>query len=816
MLLKCALSKIMKFKASAFLLFSLSISQLWAQTLIISDDFDKQALEYVSVIAPQFEFIGYSDAKGRVDISSINGADSIIIHFVGYKDLHLSFDSLDSLDFRIEMSAKHLALEEIVVSASRWQENASDVSMKVTGIPQRKIAIQNPQTSADIVGLSGEVYIQKSQQGGGSPMIRGFAANRVLIAVDGIRMNNAIFRSGNLQNIINIDPFSISQAEVIFGPGSTLFGSDAIGGVMNFHTIQPLYSKDTSTFKDANSLIRYSSASNENTAHLDFRMGSKAFASATSFSFSRFGDLEMGSRGPDFYLRNDYIQESFAEDRIIENSNPEKQIGTGYSQYNLMQKIGFKPNEKMDLTYAFQYSGTSDIPRYDRLTQRDENDTLVYARWDYGPQNWMLHSLTANLNKKTSFYDDFRAILAFQRFEESRETRRFRSGIGTVNAEAVNAYSANLDFKKQADAKNEFFYGLEMLYNSIASEASIYRRDPNDSSSIANSTRYPDGSNWLSAGAYLSVKSEIMDNLILHGGLRFNQIVLNADFDSANFLVPVRTINLNTSAITGSAGLNYKLEEDLILTLNLSSGFRAPNIDDIAKVFDSEPGAVLVPNPDLKSEYAYSADIGFRKYFEDAFFFKANAFYTLLENAMVRRDYVFNGQDSLLFQGELSRVQAIQNAASAYVYGFQIGMDINFTSWLTLELKYNWQKGQEELDDGSTSSMRHVAPEFGAAQINFKRAKFEALASLIYNGEIVYNDLAVSERAKENLYTKDALGRPFSSSWITLNLKTGYHVSDHTSIRFGIENITDQRYRPYSSGIAAAGRNFIGSLAVSF
>lgn len=807
----------MKIKALIVLFLILFIKNSQAQTLKIRDDFDKQALEFVSVIAPRFDFIGYSDSKGRVDISNLKGADSIIIHYVGYNDLLLSYDSLDSLNFKIGMKAKHLALEEIVVSASRWQENASDLSMKVTGITQRKIAIQNPQTSADIVGLSGEVYIQKSQQGGGSPMIRGFAANRVLIAVDGIRMNNAIFRSGNLQNIINIDPFSVAQAEVIFGPGSTLFGSDAIGGVMNFHTIEPLYAKDTSAFKDANSMIRYSSASNENTAHLDFRLGSEKIASATSFSFSRFGDLEMGSKGPDFYLRQDYVREGFSEDKIIENENPELQVGTAYNQYNLLQKFGFKPNEKMDFIYGFQYSGTTDIPRYDRLTQRSENDTLKYAQWDYGPQTWMLHSLTANFKEKTQLYDDFRMILAFQRFEESRETRRFRSPYGTINEENVNAYSANLDFKKQADERNEFFYGLEMVYNTVGSEADIFRINPEDTNTYAsNSTRYPDGSNWLSAGAYLSVKSEIMDNLSLHGGLRFNQIILNAEFDSANFLVPVRDISINTSAITGSAGLNYKAQEDLIFTLNLSTGFRAPNLDDVAKVFDSEPGAVLVPNPDLKSEYAYSADIGMRKYINDAFFLKANAFYTLLDNAMVRRDFRFEAQDSLVFQGELSRVQAIQNAASAYVYGFQIGMDINFTSWLTLELKYNWQEGEEELDDGSTSRLRHVAPQFGAAQISLKKAKFEALASLIYNGEIVFRDLAVSERGKDNLYAKDELGRPFSPSWYTLNLKMGYHINDNTTFRIGIENITDQRYRPYSSGIAAAGRNFIASLSASF
>jgi hemoglobin/transferrin/lactoferrin receptor protein len=94
----------------------------------------------------------------------------------------------------------------------------------------------NPQTSADLLANSGHVFVQKSQLGGGSPMIRGFSTNRVLITVDGIRLNNAIFRGGNVHNVISINPFNIEKTEIILGSGSVIYGSDAIGGVMNFYT----------------------------------------------------------------------------------------------------------------------------------------------------------------------------------------------------------------------------------------------------------------------------------------------------------------------------------------------------------------------------------------------------------------------------------------------------------------------------------------------------------------------------------------------------------------------------------------------------
>src|SRR5690606_14493688 len=135
-------------------------------------------------------------------------------------------------------------LEQVVVSASRWEEDKREVSSRIVTLSQREISLYQPQTAADLLGNSGEVFIQKSQQGGGSPMIRGFATNRLLYSVDGVRMNSAIFRSGNLQNVINLDPFAVDRLEILFGPGSVMYGSDALGGVMHFSTLRPRLSGD--------------------------------------------------------------------------------------------------------------------------------------------------------------------------------------------------------------------------------------------------------------------------------------------------------------------------------------------------------------------------------------------------------------------------------------------------------------------------------------------------------------------------------------------------------------------------------------------
>ncbi len=188
-----------------------------------------------------------------------------------------------------------LSLEQYTVVASKWNQSTRDIPAKITSISVQEVALQNPQTTADLLATSGEVFIQKSQQGGGSPMIRGFATNRLLITVDGVRMNTAIFRSGNLQNVISLDPFAIERTEVLFGPGSVIYGSDAIGGVMGFNTLTPKLSLGDKSDVSGSAVSRYSSANDERTGHVDVNVGWKKFAMVSSFSYFNFDDLRMGT-----------------------------------------------------------------------------------------------------------------------------------------------------------------------------------------------------------------------------------------------------------------------------------------------------------------------------------------------------------------------------------------------------------------------------------------------------------------------------------------------------------------------------------------
>lgn len=752
-----------------------------------------------------------TDIDGYTTLSQFDDNETIFFQNLLYQKLKTSKAEIASNNFIVYLTQNVEGLNEVVVSASKFEQSKRDIPQKVISFDAEKIQFSNPQTSADLLENTGNIYVQKSQLGGGSPMIRGFSTNRLLITVDGVRMNNAIFRGGNLQNVISIDPFSIQNTEVNLGAGSVVYGSDAIGGVMSFYTKKPQLSYSDSLFFKANAVARYATANSEKTGHLDLNFGLKKWAFLTSVSYTDFDDLRMGAHGPDEYIRPEYVETINGEDVIVANDEPLVQKPTGYDQINLLQKIKYQPEDSQSFDLGLYYTETSEYSRYDRLI-RYRGDNLRSAEWNYGPQRWFMANLQyTKLSSNSSFYDKIQTNVAFQNFQESRIDRDFQSVERNTTEESVNAISFNLDLEKQLGSKTELFYGVEYVYNKIISEGNTYNIETNETTNTVS--RYPDGSDWQSMAAYTSLKYKPNPKFVFQTGVRYNHIISNADFTENNqFLnLPFNESKINAGAFTGTAGISWIPNETIQWKLNASSAFRAPNMDDIGKVFDSEPGSVVVPNNNLKPEYAYGGELGLNLNFDQTFIIDLSTYYTYLDNALVRRDFNINGETEIEYNGELSNVQAIQNASKAWIYGFEAGAQLNFSEKFKLTTQYNIIGGTEE-DNGIEVPVRHAAPNFGNTHLVWQNDKLQLDAFAVYNNELSFNQLAPSEAEKDYIYALDANGNPYSPSWYTLNLRTKYKITDAATLIASLENITDQRYKTYSSGIASAGRNLILSL----
>lgn len=783
-----------------------------AQVVTILDKESNAPLELAVIVSETATVLIITNSKGQADVSSLEGIGVIEIRMVGYSPVILSYSDLQAMSFIVALEPTTVSLEQYIVSATKWSQSSAEVPQKVITITPRDVVFQNPQTSADLLSVSGQIYVQKSQQGGGSPMIRGFATNRLLYTVDGVRMNTAIFRGGNIQNVISLDPFAIENTEVFFGPGSIIYGSDAIGGVMSFQTLTPQFSLKDEIMVTGKATARYASANNENTGHFDLNIGLKKWAFATSITGNDFDDLRQGSNGPDDYLKTYRVVRNGSEDLVLPNEDPRVQDPSAYGQYNITQKIRFRPNELWNLQYGFHYSETSSYGRYDRHL-RTRNGTARYGEWGYGPQVWMMNNLNVFNTQKTKLYDGLTIRLAQQHFEESRSDRNLNRPDRSVRTEEVEAYSVNLELNKAFNSKHKLYYGLEWVLNDVTSTGIDQNIDTGTEQE--GPSRYPQAS-WSSYAAYLTHEYKANEQLTLQAGMRYNQFVLDAAFDTRFYPFPFTEAKINEGALTGSLGAVFRPTSTWVFNANLGTGFRSPNVDDVGKVFDSEPGSVVVPNPNLEAETAYNVDFGVAKVFSDILKIDVTAFYTYLDNAMVRRDFTLNGMDEIIYDGELSQVQAIQNAASAKVYGFQVGVELKLPAGFSFSTMYNYQHGEEELDNGDRSPLRHAAPAFGSSKLNFSAFKWRLSLYANYHAEVSYEDLPEDEKGKTEIYAADSNGNPYSLAWYTINFKAQYILSNSLTLTTGIENITDQRYRPYSSGISGAGTNFIIAIKANF
>lgn len=790
------------------------------QTIIIKDHHTKQPLSMVSLTSKSNHSSAYTDSSGRIDIAVFEGQEDIEIFRSGYKTLFRSYRELAKGNHELLMHEAQKEFDKVTFSANRWQSGKIETPNRVERISMKEAAFQNPQTTADLLGTSGYAFIQKSQLGGGSPMLRGYATNRLLFVVDGVRMNTAIFRAGNLQNVISLDANALESAEIFFGPGSVIYGSDAIGGVMSFLTLEPKFrdSAKSKVYASGNALMRTSTANSEFTGHIDLNFGIRKWAFVTSFTRSDYGDLRSGSiGGSDYFYRKNYVQTIDNKDYMVKNEDSTLQVGSKYDQINFMQKFRFRPNKNWDIEYGVHVSQTSRYNRYDRLyimqTSGPYKNKLRWAEWYYGPQKWNMQRLGIVHTRSNSVYDVFRITTAIQNFEESRYEREFMFRELHMQRENVRALSLNLDFEKKINFRQTLTYGAEAVHNTVRSAASLTHVITSEVTPTV--TRYPDGSTWECYGLYANLKHKVNQKLNLNAGVRYSYYRIKATFDTLMFPFPFSSTEMKNGSFNGSIGAVYTLDKSMQLYANAATGFRAPNIDDMGKVFESTPGYLVVPNPSLKPEKVYNMELGVVKTIGNWVRIDLTGYNTLLKDAMVRKDFTFNGQPTIRYLGNPSKIQAVQNVTQIKVYGIQAGLELFFRNF-GLKSTISYQQGKEQSPDSLVYyPLRHAAPTFGSTHLTYSNKFIRLDFYSVYNARMDYEQLALTERINAS-YAKDDRGLNYSAAWYTLNFKAAVNVNQYVSLMMGVENITDRLYRPYSSGINAPGRNFIASLRTRF
>ena len=742
-----------------------------------------------------------------------------------------------------DTTLKEISLDEVVISASNFVEKKKNIAQKIDVINAATIAQTNAQNTGDLLINTGKIFVQKSQQGGSSPVLRGFEASRVLLVIDGVRMNNAIYRSGHLQNVITSDQNALSRVEVMYGPSSTIYGSDALGGIVHLITKSPVLSGDKKILITGTAFTRYSSVNNEKTIHADVSLGCKKFAWFQSYNYSDFDDMKMGnnylSKYPGFGKRSSYVGSINGVDSVLKNADDRVQKFSGYKQWDIIQKLLFKQNDHISHTLNFQLSNSSDVPRYDRLQDVRNfggsiGTTLRFAEWYYGPQKRIMGAYELNAIK-LGFVDALKANISYQDIEESRQTREYRRyDRFDSQVEKVKVFGITISARKDI-GNNELTFGADAQLNDVKSTAT--RRNLTTGAVTKLATRYPDGKNKMNNFGIFAQHLYKFKNkkLVLNDGIRFQFINLQSNInDNSFFNLPDTAVKQNNFAVTGNIGLVYTPAKSTIIKTSISSGFRAPNIDDLSKVFESSTAAkqVVVPNANLKPEYTYNFDLTIAQRFASKVTVELTGFYTLFRNAILKAPYKLNGQDSIVFNGVKSQVLASQNVNKANLYGFTFNIAADIYKGLVFSSTLSYTKGSFKTDASKTSSvyqkqangtyalvnrsvsskpLDHIAPLMGKTSINYQHKIFNTEVNILYNGWKRLDEYNAD--GEDNAQYATADGMP---AWMILNWKGSVQVLKNLQVQVGIDNILDRNYRTFASGFSSAGRNFLVGLRANW
>lgn len=694
-------------------------------------------------------------------------------------------------------------LDEVQVVARKFPTKGPQF-YQIETITRELIATRNPMNSADLFGQTGNVFVQKSQGGGGSPVLRGFEASRVLIVVDGVRLNNAIYRAGHLQNVLRIDPSMLERAEVLFGPSSLIYGSDALGGVMYFQSRNPDLSESKKWLVKPAAYVRYGSATGERTAHADVSLGNQKLGFLTSVTYAKFGDLMQGNRRraayPNFGKLLQYVERVNNEDVIVTNPNPNRQVGSAYHQLDLLQKVLFRPHNGVQHTLNIQYSATGNVPRYDRLSEV-ANGKPRFAEWYYGPENRLLTAYNLTLSNPAPLYDRAMLTVAYQNISESRTSRRLGTANRNEQQERIGVWSLNADLQKRA-TKHLIQYGVELTHNLVNSTAKTI----NATTGVVGpfNSRYPDGGSTLqTAGLYVSDQLTLNKRVTLNTGLRYSLSELTAQFiDKTFFPFPFNAIKQQPNALTGNIGLLFTPHERTRVALLGSTGFRAPNVDDLTKVFDSKAGSLVVPNPAIKPEYTYNAELSASGWVGNWLRLEGTYFYTLFDKAIVVDAFTLDGQSKVFYAGQLSQVLAAQNKQSALIRGWNVAALVRLRNKFSLSSTLNQTTGR--IRDAANTPLDHIPPIFGRTALTYQTKRVQAEAWVLYNGWKRLGDYNPEGEDNAQYATPD--GMP---AWTTLNIRASLKIGPYLTVQAAVENLLDVNYRHFASGISAPGRNVV-------
>ena len=734
-----------------------------------------------------------SDIVGNFSLPGLSeGVLTLTFSHIGYRPRSVTVATPLDSSLRVSLTPVVLILDEdVVVTASRTPESVLDVPALVTVLTRQTIRERNIQQTPELLREAAGVTVQKTNQGGGSPRIRGFRANKLLFLIDGIRMNNATYRGGNFQYLNTIDTQSIERMEIVHGPNSVMYGSDALGGVINAITVEPDMGNRDGIHKSIGFTSQLSTADRTRTGNLSMDLSSLRWGARISGGIKSYGDVTRGKNGGDELMSR--LRNDSRTARILDQT----QRPNAYESFDLNARFRFQLADLHLLSLAYQDNRQSKVPRYDVV------ETISDSSRHFDPQIRRLVFVRYINDRATRLYNNISASVSWHRQFERRIRLRFGNPNASIDQFGTNSYGVQVHFNKVVKPGHHLVYGGDIYYDDVGARSYAQSIDTGDR--ISTAPLFPDGSTFVTNGYFIKGEWKVAPAITITPGLRWSLSRLEAPFKSGP-LNPFSfgPIAQSSSALTGSIGVVADISDRGRWVANVGQGFRTPNLDDVSKLGPGKGGTIFeVPNSGLSPEKSLSIDSGLKI---DTGVWQANVigFYNRIHDLLLRRPALLNGSPTAFDAGDTLQVFRKENGGQAFTAGFAASIGVRLHGPVTFRANMGYTYGE---DTTRKEPLTAIPPLNGLVGLDWEDPRFRV------SGNVRYSDEQRRLSAEDQLDLRIPEGG--SPAWYTLNLRGSIALKKHVQIQWALTNILDQNYREHSSGLNAPGRNIILGISLS-
>lgn len=662
-------------------------------------------------------------------------------------------------------------LAPVVVTGNRTAMSLEDTAYTTNVVDSSAIEERNRRTLPEALQFIPGVLVQKTAAGHGSPFIRGFTGRQNLIMIDGVRMNNSLWRSGPIQYWNTIDSRSIDRFELIKNQGSVLYGSDAIGGTANVFTKH----SDFRRFAEGETFF-YGSGDYEFRSNGD---GSHVGRLESAFGVGGQYGLMLGITGKDFGdIRG-------AEVGLMEN--------TGYTEQDVDLRFDMALFDSTTLTFVHQYVNQDDIWRFHStvFNQGWRKDGKIATPGTFNSRIYdQERSLTylrmaGETATPDTWFDRWTVTLSYQNQDDSEFQDRSATDIRLQGAEA-DSYGFDLSLESEI-GNDTLIYGFDYYHDEVDA---FGKRDTTGTGLVNRPDFRPvaDDSKYDLLGAFAQYVWRPNERLELTGGGRFTyaEAQLGKFFDAG--LGADQSASRNWNNVSGSLRALYRMNEEWSLYGGLSQAFRAPNLTDLSGNLTTLSGTPAAGNVEVDPEKFLTYEIGTR--FSTAqTYLNLSVYYTDISD-------IITGVPATAGSG----TNITSNGQDGEVYGVELEGSWRFHEDWTLSGFAAWQDGETE------------TPEFLNGPITsdtFSRMN-PLSASLALRWDAPSRNywvegriLAAAEQDKLSRRDQTDTQRiPIGGTpgYVVLMANAGWQVNEHLKLTLGLENLTNEDYRIHGSG----------------